>query len=533
MIPRGLGYDDAMRQFRWPKPQRFNIGRAVCERHAPDSLAMIVENGDGSVRNWTFGQLLAASSRLANALVARGIGKGDRVAVFLSQGAELTICHLAGYRMGAVVLPLFTLFGEEAIEYRLANAEASSVITDMSQLSKLLAVRDRLPHLKTIIVIGSGAHGSAFLDWDRLLGAASDRFATVDTAAEDPALLIYTSGTTGLPKGVVHTHNTSFWAIATLSATADMRLYDRFLLTLPMFHVGALLPLMVCIYNGLSCVMQRAFDPAITWKLIEGEKINVAMLVPAMVNFMLQVPEIETVDASSLRFFLCGAAPVPDHLVLSYDKRNIPVLQIYGLTETCGPVAVVSLDDYRDKVGSTGKAFMHTDVRIINVETGQDMPVDVPGELITRSKHNMIAYWNREKATLETLRDGWLYTGDIARMDADGYVFIADRSKDMIISGGENVYPAEVEGVLLTHPKIREVAVIGQASAKWGESPLAGVVKADPSLTEAEVLGYANGKLSRFKLPKAVVFIDEIPRNPSGKVLKRVLREQFPDDAPE
>ncbi|MDP1749301.1 MAG: AMP-binding protein, partial [Reyranella sp.] len=206
MIPRGLSYDDAMRQFRWPKPQRFNIGRAVCERHPPDALAMIVENADGSVRNWTFGQLLAASSRLANALAARGIAKGDRVGVFLSQGAELTLCHLAGYRMGAIVLPLFTLFGEEALEYRLANAEASAIVTDMSQLPKVLAVRERLPHLKTIIVIGAGAHGSDFLDWDRLLAAASDRFTTVDTAAEDPALLIYTSGTTGQPKGALHAH---------------------------------------------------------------------------------------------------------------------------------------------------------------------------------------------------------------------------------------------------------------------------------------------------------------------------------------
>src|SRR4029453_1657718 len=163
MIPHGVSYEEAMRRFRWPRPERFNIGRAVCERHAPQALALIVENADGSVRHWTFGQLLAASSRLANALAAQGIGKGDRVGVFLSQGAELTLCHIAGYRMGAVVLPLFTLFGEEALEYRLANAEASAVITDMSQLPKVLAVRDRLPHLKTIVAIGAGANGGAFL----------------------------------------------------------------------------------------------------------------------------------------------------------------------------------------------------------------------------------------------------------------------------------------------------------------------------------------------------------------------------------
>src|SRR5215475_6178761 len=179
MIPRGVPYDQAMRQFRWPRPERFNIGRAVCERHPGAALAMIVENADGSVRNWTFGQLLAASSRLANALKAQGIAPRDRVGVFLSQGAELTLCHLAGYRMGAVVLPLFTLFGEEALEYRLANAEASALVTDMSQLAKVLAVRDRLPHLKTLVVIGAGANGAEFLDWDRLLAASSDSFTTV------------------------------------------------------------------------------------------------------------------------------------------------------------------------------------------------------------------------------------------------------------------------------------------------------------------------------------------------------------------
>jgi acyl-CoA synthetase (AMP-forming)/AMP-acid ligase II len=484
----------------------------------------------------SYAQFNARVDQTANMISALGLKKGDRVALLLMNSIEFAESFLACAKLGLVVVPLNWRLVPDELEFILKDSGSTVLIFGgefTANVDELYARGPKTDISKWLYVGPDGNCPKYARSFSELTKAAPATPVNITAGEDDTLYIMYTSGTTGLPKGVVHTHNTSFWAIATLSATADMRLYDRFLLTLPMFHVGALLPLMVCIYNGLSCVMQRAFDPAITWKLIEGEKINVAMLVPAMVNFMLQVPEIETVDASSLRFFLCGAAPVPDHLVLSYDKRNIPVLQIYGLTETCGPVAVVSLDDYRDKVGSTGKAFMHTDVRIINVETGQDMPVDVPGELITRSKHNMIAYWNREKATLETLRDGWLYTGDIARMDADGYVFIADRSKDMIISGGENVYPAEVEGVLLTHPKIREVAVIGQASAKWGESPLAVVVKADPSLTEAEVLGYANGKLSRFKLPKAVVFIDEIPRNPSGKVLKRVLREQFPDDAPE
>ncbi len=512
-----------------------NIGGLLAKRaQLSPTLEGLYDVANGLRLDYT--QLNARVDQAANMISALGLKKGGRVALLLMNSIEFVESFLACAKLGLVVVPLNWRLVPDELEFILKDSGSTVLIfggeftANVDELHK----RGDKTDLTQWLYVGPDANCPKYArSYSALTKAAPATPVEITLGEDDMLYIMYTSGTTGLPKGVVHTHNTSFWAIATLSATADMRLYDRFLLTLPMFHVGALLPLMVCIYKGLSCVMQRAFDPATTWKLIESEKINVAMLVPAMANFMLQVPEIEIVDTSDLRYFFSGAAPVPDHLVLSYDKRKIPVLQIYGLTETCGPVALVSLDDYMDKLGSTGKAFMHTDVRIIDIETGLDMPVNVPGELITRSKHNMIEYWNREKATAETLRDGWLYTGDIARMDADGYIFIADRSKDMIISGGENVYPAEIEGVLLTHPKIREVAVIGQASAKWGESPLAVVVKADPSLSEAEVLGFANGKLSRFKLPKAAVFIDEIPRNPSGKVLKRVLREQFPDDAPE
>jgi len=474
--------------------------------------------------------------RAANMIAALGLKKGGRVALLMMNSIEFVESFLACAKLGLVVVPLNWRLVPDELEFILKDSGSTVLIFGGEFTANVdeLHARGAKTDITQWIYVGPDTNCPKYArNYDALRIAAPATPVNITSGEDDMLYIMYTSGTTGLPKGVVHTHNTSFWAIATFSSTGDLRLNDRFMLSLPMFHVGALMPLMLCIYNGMSCIMSRSFDPSTAWKLIESEKITVAILVPAMLNFMLQVPEADTCDASSLRFLFCGAAPVPDHLVLSYHKRNTPVVQVYGLTETCGPTALVSLDDYMDKLGSTGKPFFHTDVRIIDIETGLDMPANQSGELITRSKHNMIEYWNREKATAETLRDGWLYTGDVARMDADGYIYILDRSKDMIISGGENVYPAEIEGVLLTHPKIREVAVIGQASAKWGESPLAVVVKADPSLTEAEVLGFANGKLSRFKLPKAAVFIDEIPRNPSGKVLKRVLREQFPDDAPE
>jgi acyl-CoA synthetase (AMP-forming)/AMP-acid ligase II len=193
---------------------------------------------------------------------------------------------------------------------------------------------------------------------------------------------------------------------------------------------------------------------------------------------------------------------------------------------------LISPEDSITKAGSTGKTFLHTDVRVVD-ENGKDCAPGEAGEVVIRGKHVMVGYWNRPDATAETIRDGWLYSGDIAEWDEDGYIFIRDRTKDMIISGGENIYPAEIENVILGHPKVGEVAVIGQPSDTWGESPFAVVVKADPSLTPAEVLQHCDGKLSRFKLPRGVEFVDEIPRNPSGKVLKRLLREEFPGPAPD
>ncbi len=221
----------------------------------------------------------------------------------------------------------------------------------------------------------------------------------------------------------------------------------------------------------------------------------------------------------------------PVALTEQYVQMGISILQVYGLTESCGPACLMDSENALRKPDSTGKAFFHTDVRVVDAH-GNDCAPGEAGEVVVRGKHIMREYWNRPDATTETIVDGWLHTGDVAVMDEEGFVSIQDRIKDMIISGGENVYPAEIEGVLISHPKISEAAVIGQPSERWGESPLAIVVKADPDLDVAEVMEFCRGKLAGYKQPKGVEFVDEIPRNPSGKILKRILREQFPGPAP-
>jgi acyl-CoA synthetase (AMP-forming)/AMP-acid ligase II len=267
------------------------------------------------------------------------------------------------------------------------------------------------------------------------------------------------------------------------------------------------------------------------WKVIAEERVTTGLAVPAMLNFMLQTKE-DSADTSSLRWIMSGASPVPVTLIKAYESLGIEIHQVYGLTESCGPACLVSPEDALVRAGSTGKAFFHTEVRVVR-PAGTDTDPDEPGEVIVRGDHVMVGYWNRPEATAEAVRDGWLPTGDLAIRDADGFVYIHDRIKDMIISGGENIYPAEIENVLLQHPGVADVAVIGQPSAKWGESPLAVVVRKDESLAEADLLEFAKGRIAGYKLPKAAVFVDVIPRNPSGKVLKRSLREQFGGPAPE
>jgi acyl-CoA synthetase (AMP-forming)/AMP-acid ligase II len=468
-------------------------------------------------------------------LVSKGVVKGDRVAIMMMNSAEFFEAYFAIAKIGGVVVPL---------NWRLVGDELEFIIKDSG--SKVLLFGDEFVDLaadlhgrgdKTDIecwMHSDGADGgtSDFSDNYESLRHASATLEPEITAVDDDLLYImYTSGTTGLPKGVVHTHSTTIWALITIMATADMREGDKYLAALPMFHVGSLTPITLNVYSGATSVVMREFDPVRAWELFEEEGITSALLVPAMLNFMMQVDGREKYDYSSVRWIQSGASPLPVSLIQQYADLEIDIHQIYGLTESCGPACVITGKDAIAKIGSTGRGFFHTDIRIVT-EDGSDATPDQQGEVWVRGRHIMKEYWNRPDATAETItQDGWLRTGDVATFDEDGYVYIQDRIKDMIISGGENVYPAEIENIILSHPDVSEVAVIGQPSEKWGESPYAIVVRKSSSLTDSDVLNHCNGKLARFKLPAGATFIDVIPRNANGKVLKRLLRDQFPGPA--
>ena len=481
----------------------------------------------------TFAELNGRCNQVANAFLDAGVAKGDRVGLLLMNSAEFVESYFALGKIGAVVVPLNWRLVADELEFILKDSGATRLIFDDAFVDTVATLHSRgdKTDVKHWLQVTEGEVAFFADDYTTFRNAASSSEPTLGAGDDDMLYIMYTSGTTGLPKGVVHTHNTSIWGCITIAATTYFLDNDRFLSPLPMFHVGALTPITLAVYRGITSVVMRNFDPQRAWQIVDEERITVGLAVPAMLNFMLQVPNLERFDYSQWRWCMSGAAPVPVALIEACAKLGVEVHQIYGLTESCGPAALIDAENALKRVGSTGKAFFHTDVRIVRPD-GSQCEVDEPGEVLVAGPHIMREYWNRPEATAETIVDGWLHTGDVARMDAEGFITIEDRIKDMIISGGENVYPAEIENALQAHPGVREAGVIGQPSEKWGESPFAVVVKAEEALTEADVLEFCRGKLAGYKQPKGVAFVAEIPRNPSGKILKRVLREQFPGPAP-
>ncbi|MBT4690986.1 MAG: long-chain fatty acid--CoA ligase [Rhodospirillaceae bacterium] len=511
-----------------------NVGLYLGKRaHLNPNVEAIVDVATD--RRFSFREVDERANAIANAMLAKGIKKGDRVAILMMNGVEFFECFMGLAKIGAISVPLNWRLVADELTYILKDAGAVALIYggDFGAVVAEIHGRGDDTDITCWIENSQGATQQLFADaYDDVLAGGSTQSPEITAGGDDDVFIMYTSGTTGLPKGAQHSHNTLTWALITANATWDMRPKDRYSIALPMYHIGALLPVALTAYTGATAVLMREFNPKLMWELIESERINSTLAVPAMLNFMLMVPDFDKYDLSSLRLITSGASPVPVSLIEKYRDIGVEIHQLYGLTEACGPGTMISAEDAMERIGSAGKGFFHTSVRVVN-KAGDDVAPGEPGELLVKSAHIMKGYWNNPKATAETIRDGWLHTGDIALCDADGFITIHDRVKDMVISGGENVYPAELENVIMSCPGVADVAVIGQASERWGESPFAVVVRNDDNLAEADILKHCDGKLARFKQPKGAVFIDEIPRNPTGKPLKRILREQFPGPARE
>ena len=508
-----------------------NVSSILTRRARRDpELEAVFDVGSGS--RFSYSELNERADRVGSALLDLGMQKGDRVGLLLMNGVEFVESFFGAGKAGLVNVPLNWRLVADELEFILSDSGTSVLIYSMEFEETVAELRKRgTTSIQHWIQVG-GTAPEGVLEYAAFLASGSGSPDQGQAGGDDLLFIMYTSGTTGLPKGVMHSHNTVMWMIFTMNPTSEIRYKDRYLSSMPLFHVGALSPVLGCVYSGSALVIMKAFDPGQSWELIGKEKITSTLMVPAMLQFMLAVLDQEKHDFSSLRWIMSGAAPVPVNLIQSYLDLGVEIHQVYGLTETCGPACLITGEDAVRKAGSTGRAFFFTEAKVV-ASDGTEVAPGEAGEVLVSGPHVMVGYWNRPEATEEAVVDGWLHTGDVATVDEEGFITIVDRVKDMLISGGENVYPAEIENVLLGHEKVADAAVIGIPSARWGESPLAVLVTSDPALSADEVLEYCKGKLAPFKAVKAVEFVETIPRNPSGKILKRELREQFSYDAPE
>ena len=502
-----------------------NLGLHLTQRAglSPD-LEAFVEPSTGTRMNYA--ELNQLSNRCADVIGGFQLEAGERVAPLMQNCVEFITLFYAAAKLGIVVVPLNTRLTPSELSFILSDSGAKVLFYGVECAELAAGIRANKDHPLGIDVWVQ-LHGDAGSDHhlDTLLAKASGAEPEVVHGGQDNLFIMYTSGTTGLPKGVVHTHETISWAALSWVSTMDVRYRDRSLLPLPMFHVAALTSVLTSCIGGGTIVSMPNFDPMSVWALIREERVTTGGSVPAILNFMRQVPDFATFASEHFRCFITGAAPMPKALIEIYNEKNMQVVQGYALTETGGGGSFLLNEYALSKIGSAGAPAMFTQIHVRDSEG--NITSRGEGEVVIKAPFVMKEYWNRPEATAESFDNGWFRTGDIAEIDEDGFIFIKDRIKDMIISGGENIYPAEIENVIIAHPAISEVAVIGLPDEKWGEIACAIVVGNEDETSEEEIIQACAEKLSRYKLPKRVIFIEAIPRNPAGKVLKRVLREQF------
>ncbi|MEH7378637.1 MULTISPECIES: long-chain-fatty-acid--CoA ligase [Bacillaceae] len=469
----------------------------------------------------TYAELDKLVDCTASGLSAAGIRKGDRVALMLGNCPEFVIAYYGILRVGAVVVPINPVYTSGEISYILSNSQAKAVIAHSSLEATISPLREKLENLKMVIYTDSI---ESEWTWERLIHDPKENFENPFIGEDDLAVILYTSGTTGKPKGALLSHRNMASNAASMSQLAEFTEEDRIIAVLPMFHVFCIA---TCINIPIACgaaiVIVPKFSPTEVIHTIRKEKATIFAGVPTMFSFLLQVPGATAKDFSSIRACFSGGASIPVELLHRFEEKyKVHVLEGYGLSETAPVTAFNPLRGTR-KPGSVGIDIPEVKNKVVDPD-GMEVPRGEIGELIVKGPNVMMGYLGMPEATFSALKDGWFYTGDLARMDEEGYIYIVDRKKDMILVGGYNVYPREVEEVLYQHPAIVEAAVIGITDNEYGEIVKAFVVSNDESITIDDILHFCQDKLAKYKLPKQVEFMEELPKNSTGKILRRALR---------
>jgi fatty-acyl-CoA synthase len=479
----------------------------------------------------TFKEVDERVNSLANALVEMGIQRGDRVGSFLANCPEILENYMASNKAGALPVPINFRLSPREIAWILNHAKAKALFFGEEFLPAVEKIRSEVPSIQHYIMVGKKAVPGMFL-YEEVVSQYPSRPPGIRIGPDDPAMLMYTAGTTGFPKGVYCRHKSNMWSLV------NSILYDTMLgrfniqecmaYPLPFFHKAAYITAVSQLIKFGRCVILRAFDAAKLLETIQRERVNQFAMVPIVAAAILQVPALEKHDVSSWHTVRCTGAPLPVTLKEKFAKTfpHVDICDNYGMTE----IATIAMHVTKGKVGNAttvGKPHPLTEVKILD-EGGRELHPGEIGEICVRSPALFSEYFENPQANAEAFAGGWFHTADMGMFDPEGYLYIKDRKKDMVISGGENIYPAEVEQVLFTHPKIQEASCIGIPDPQYGEAVMAVVVaKAGQSLTEAEVVEYTSQRLAKFKVPKRVAFVEALPRSAVGKVLRRELRKQF------
>jgi fatty-acyl-CoA synthase len=496
------------------------------EELMPDKTALIDVYTN---RSYTYREFNKRANRLANGWRDKwGIQKGDRVGILARNRSEYLEALFAAAKIGAILVPINIRLAGPELSYIINDSEPVGILLAEEYVDPILEIKHNTSKMNYLLLDGSASQD--MMPYEDFLKSSDDRVPQLQAPVtlDDPQIILYTSGTTGYPKGSIQTHGNILFNSINAILSLDIISSDIFLCGLPMFHTGGLhVQTTPTLHAGGTIVIMRSFDAGEALKLIHEGKVNTVFFVYTMWQFMCEHEDFHTTDFSGLRMAWSGGGPCPLPVLEAFQDKGVPLSQGYGLTEA-GPDATILLaEDSIRKLGSIGKSAFHNSIRIVD-DNGIEVSQGEVGEILLRGPTVTPGYWNKPEATAESLKRGWFHTGDLAFMDEEGYYFIVDRKKDMIISGGENIYPAEIEKVIYQHPKVAKVAVVGVPHERWGEVGHAVVCpKTGEKITEEEIINFLLDKLARFKIPKSVSFMDELPQSPSGKILKRVLKEPF------
>jgi len=495
---------------------------------APDRIALVEGVADPAKRRrWTYSQLLADSEKTASALLAK-FKPGERVAVWADNIPEWVVMQLACALSGVLMITVNPANRIREIEYLLGQSEVAGLFLieeyrGHKMLDTVDQIRKNLPYLREVVSF------SKFEDFVKSNSSSKVVFPKINP--EDPCIIMYTSGTTGFPKGATLTHNGVISLLAFMAERADLDIGGVWVNVMPMFHIGGTFASLGCITRCATHVMAPAFDPVLVCKLIEEEKGTFTLLVPTMIEMVLNHPDRNAYDLSTLKTIQSGASKVEPELIRRVKEEfNCGMCIAFGQTEAVSITLTHAGDSAEDQSETIGQPYPHLEVKIAHPETGEVLPVDVEGEICVRGFSVMTGYYKMPEASAKAVRDGWLHTGDLGSMDKRGFLNITGRLKDMIIRGGENIYPAEIESAIFSCEGVAEVTVIGVPDPKWGEVGCAIIVAKDPQLTEKAIKDHCLERLAKYKIPKYYKFVKEIPKTGAGKIDKKVVKANIKID---